>query len=225
MARIRSIKPEFWTSAQIMECSTNARLMFIGMWNFADDAGRMPFSPKTIKAQVFPSDDLHSDDVRRWLDELSTNGLIMVYAVDGKEFLQITGWAHQKIDRPQPPKYPAPFFDDSTNARRTLATDLRGSEGKGEEEDAPAADAAHSVSDPPAPTDEAELYRRSKTVLGASAGGMVKKLITAKGGSIPLARAAIEQAATKGDAREYIGRIIRGRGDSPEDLRARGEAW
>jgi hypothetical protein len=88
-----------------------------------------------------------------------------------------------------------------------------------------AASAALLVSRETAPTDEADLYRRSKTVLGDNCGGMVKKLIAVKGNSIPLARAAIEQAATKGDAREYIGAIIRGRGDSPEDLRARGEAW
>lgn len=31
MARIRSIKPEFWVSEQIGECSTNARLTFIGL--------------------------------------------------------------------------------------------------------------------------------------------------------------------------------------------------
>ena len=50
-------------------------------------------------------------------------------------------------------------------------------------------------------------------------------LLDAKGGSIPLARAAVEQASTKEDPREYLGAIIRGRGGGVEDLRARGEAW
>lgn len=39
MARIRTIKPEFWTAEQVMELSRDARLLFIGMWNFCDDAG------------------------------------------------------------------------------------------------------------------------------------------------------------------------------------------
>src|ERR1700722_3513210 len=117
MARIRSIKPEFWTSEQVMECSMNTRLMFIGMWNFADDLGRMPHSPKTIKAQIFPSDDLTSENVRGMINELSSKGLVMIYAVDGKEFLQITGWSHQRIDKPQKPKHPAPIMDDSGNVR------------------------------------------------------------------------------------------------------------
>ncbi len=40
MARIRTTKPEFWSSAQIIELSRDARLLFIGMWNFCDDNGR-----------------------------------------------------------------------------------------------------------------------------------------------------------------------------------------
>jgi hypothetical protein len=152
MARIRSIKPEFWTSEQVMDCAPVTRLLFIGMWNFADDHGRMPLAPRTIKAQVFPGDEIAPDDVRRMIVELSSNGLLLIYTHEGREYLEITGWSHQKIDRPQAPKYPAPFVeenqqapvpldDHSTNDRRTFATDRRGEEGIGKErivgEDAP----------------------------------------------------------------------------------------
>lgn len=57
---------------------------------------------------------------------------------------------------------------------------------------------------------EADLFRRGKELLGSEAGGLIKRLVKAKGGSIPLARAALEMAATKHDKREYIGAIIRG---------------
>ncbi|AWN35765.1 hypothetical protein [Methylobacterium radiodurans] len=133
MARIRTIKPEFWTSEQVMECSTNARLLFIGLWNFCDDAGRMPASDKRIKASVFPSDDFTAEDVRRMIDELSANGLILLYTVEGKEYLQVTGWRHQKIDRPQTSKIPEPPTDPdphSPNDRRTFGV---GKEGNGRE--------------------------------------------------------------------------------------------
>lgn len=108
MARIRTIKPEFWTSGQLAECSRDARLLFIGLWNFCDDAGRLPFRPKEIKAKVFPTDDILSDTVTVWLRELSGNGLILVYSVDGTEFLQVTGWHHQYIAKRQTAKYPSP---------------------------------------------------------------------------------------------------------------------
>jgi hypothetical protein len=121
MARIRTIKPEFWSNEKVMACSRDARLLFIGLWNFADDCGRLPSSLNTIKAQVFPFDEIDSTNVRRMLDELSSNGLLFEYEVEGRVYIQISGWNHQKIDRPQPAKYPNP---DSSNARRTFATDL-----------------------------------------------------------------------------------------------------
>lgn len=115
-----------------MECSRDARLLFVGLWNFCDDAGRFPFSPKQVKALVMPGDDdISAEDVRLWLVELSTNGLITVYEVDGKEYLEVTGWAHQKIDRPQPAKYPARIVEHSTNEQRTVSTEGRGSDRNG----------------------------------------------------------------------------------------------
>lgn len=130
MARIRSIKPEFWTSEQVMECSTSARLLFIGLWNFCDDTGRMAASSKRIKASVFPSDDFTAEDVRRMLDELASNGLVEFYVVDDVEYLRVTGWHHQKIDRPQKSKLPEPPDTPSPNGRRSFAV---GREGKGED--------------------------------------------------------------------------------------------
>jgi uncharacterized protein YdaU (DUF1376 family) len=56
---------------------------------------------------------------------------------------------------------------------------------------------------------ETELFRRGREVLGDNAGGMINQLLKAKGRP-ELARAAIEQAATKERPREYIGAIIRG---------------
>lgn len=139
MARIRSIKPEFWTSQQVMECSPVARLMFIGLWNFADDRGRHPHNAKQIKALIFPSDDITVDAVTGLLAELAEHGLISTYDVNGKRYLAITGWHHQKIDRPQDPKYPAPpaFVERSTNDRDSSSNvrdgeEKRGEEGKGE---------------------------------------------------------------------------------------------
>lgn len=139
MARIRSIKPEFWSSEQVMECSPIARLLFVGLWNFCDDAGNHVNSERTIKAQVFPGDDITSSDVRRMLDELSSNGLIAIYMHEGKEFLHVTGWTkHQRIDRPTF-KHPPFSPDESPPPRRALdepsPPEGSGEEGSGEEKD------------------------------------------------------------------------------------------
>lgn len=107
MARIRTIKPEFWTSEQIVECSPTARLLFIGMWNFCDDAGIHPASAMRIKMQIFPADGISVSDVEYMLDELLQAGLLIQYEAEGKSYYQVTGWQHQKIDKPNF-RYPSP---------------------------------------------------------------------------------------------------------------------
>lgn len=69
-----------------------------------------------------------------------------------------------------------------------------------------------SMKDPPLDA-EADFYRRGREVLGKQAGGMLTKLLRAKGGNVALARAGLEQASTRGDAASYVGAMIRNGGD------------
>lgn len=105
MARIRSIKPEFWTSEQVASCSRSARLLFIGMWNFCDDAGIHPRSYMRLKMEVLPGDDCSEDEIKIWVAELVSAGLLIEYNAEGKDYWMVSGWKHQKIDRPTY-KYP-----------------------------------------------------------------------------------------------------------------------
>lgn len=57
MAKIRGIKPEFWTDDAIVELSRDARLLFIGLWNYACDNGHLADKPRQIKMRIFPADD------------------------------------------------------------------------------------------------------------------------------------------------------------------------
>lgn len=130
MARIRSIKPDFWTDEKIVELSAFARLLFIGLWNFADDDGRIAYSPKKIKMQIFPADSL---DISELFGEIRGESLIDVYGVDGVEYLQIVGFAkHQKIDKRSPSKLPENPLNTNTP---TESPRIPTTEGKGREED------------------------------------------------------------------------------------------
>jgi uncharacterized phage protein (TIGR02220 family) len=101
MARIRTIKPEFWTSEQIVDCSPTARLLFIGIWNFCDDHGLHPASVKRLKMEVFPSDSITDVAIEAMVQELQAAQLLNAYEVQGKGYWQVTGWGkHQKIEKP-----------------------------------------------------------------------------------------------------------------------------
>lgn len=114
MARIRTVKPEFFTSEQVAECSPNARLLFIGMWCFCDDQGVHPASTARLKMEVFPGDDLTKSQIADMVAELVAHGLLQEYDVEGQKYWLVTGWKHQKIDKPSR-KYPLPFDECSTN--------------------------------------------------------------------------------------------------------------
>ena len=79
MARIRTIKPEFFSSSQVVRCSVNARMLFVGMWCFADDHGVHPDDAHRLKMEVFPGDALSVDDVQQMLDELIGARLIQQF--------------------------------------------------------------------------------------------------------------------------------------------------
>lgn len=100
MARIRTVKPEFFTSEQVMNLPISARLAFIGLWCFCDDAGNHTASAKTLKAEVFPSDDVTSTEVQGYVDHLLEQGLLVIYEAEGKQYWHVTGWHHQRIDKP-----------------------------------------------------------------------------------------------------------------------------
>ncbi len=121
MPRIRTIKPEFWTSEQVVELSLRARLLFIGMWNFADDRGVLPASAGRLKMEVFPNDDVTPTVMDLVIEELLLGGLIGVFEADNRVFWYIKGWHHQRIDRPSP-RHPAPpvVGSDSTSDRRAI---------------------------------------------------------------------------------------------------------
>ena len=76
MARIRTIKPEFFTSEDIVSLSPLARLLYIALWCEADREGRMNWKPRTFKLRYLPADDVPIDAL---CAELIASGLVVLY--------------------------------------------------------------------------------------------------------------------------------------------------
>lgn len=103
MARIRNIKPDFWTDEKLVELEPVERLLFIGLWNFSDDEGFLPYSPKRIKMQIFPGDSL---EISVALQSLISIGALTLYDYGDGQVLHVTNWAkHQKVSNPTKSKY------------------------------------------------------------------------------------------------------------------------
>jgi len=111
MARIRTVKPDFWEDDRIGELSLRARLLFIGTWNLADDEGLLRWTADYLSASLFMYDDLEASDVADAMAELVDHGLVFPYhGGKGKQRLAyvVNFRKHQRIDKPQPGKFPPP---------------------------------------------------------------------------------------------------------------------
>lgn len=107
MARIRTIKPEFWSDEKLAPLPVIDRLVFLGLISMADDAGRLVDNLKMIDAFIFPYSD---DSARDSLETLAKLSRITRYkAANGQRLIQINGWAtHQRVDRPSGRVLPGP---------------------------------------------------------------------------------------------------------------------
>ena len=105
------VKCDYWVNEQVLSCSLNARLLFIGLWNFCDDNGVHPASYLTLKAEVLPVDCITIEGIEKLINELINKHLIREYAVNGKSYWIVTSWEDiQKIDKPTY-RYPLPESD------------------------------------------------------------------------------------------------------------------
>lgn len=117
MARIRSVKPDYWKSEDIAQLSWDARLVFIALWSYVDDNGVGRDNERLITAELFALEEDPAATiakVSRILDELSRGLRITRYTHEGKAYLYVNGWEHQRIDRPNKPRYPLPTDDGCT---------------------------------------------------------------------------------------------------------------
>jgi hypothetical protein len=145
--RIRSIKPEYWRSADITNLDIADRFLFIGLWSYVDDSGSGIDDEATIIGDLFARDMFRDPRetvarVSRGLLNLFEAGLIIRYTSSGKSFLHITNWEkHQRIDKPGRQRYPRPDDENvilatsSRDSRDTLApgTGEQGNRGTGEQ--------------------------------------------------------------------------------------------
>jgi len=99
MPRNRMIKPEFWSDDKLKKVSLESRLLFIGLWNFADDYGFIFHSSRQIIGNIFPLDDqIDERKIKLWIGELIKEKLLIPLNHKDKPLLFVKGWGkHQTV--------------------------------------------------------------------------------------------------------------------------------
>lgn len=137
MARIRTIKPEFFTSEDIVSISPLARLLYVAIWCEADRCGRLSWKPKTFKLRYLPADQC---DIEELCNELVNQGLVRLYG-DGLAYIPSFS-VHQHINPresqsslPEPDASPTRQHASNLDMHAQVGKERKGKEGKGKEGD------------------------------------------------------------------------------------------
>ena len=130
MARIRTVKPEFFTSESVLSVSPLARLFFIGLWCEADRDGRLKWKPKTLKFRYLPAD---SVNIEKLCTELEQAEMIVTYTIDNNDYCEIPSFkSHQVINnREKESELPSRDSDASTTRESGRKEGREGKERKG----------------------------------------------------------------------------------------------
>tara|TARA_R110000851_G_scaffold120395_2_gene248741 strand:- start:1087 stop:1785 length:699 start_codon:yes stop_codon:yes gene_type:complete len=138
MARIRTIKPDFWLDEDLASLPDATKLLAIGLLNHSDDKGYFKANEMIVRAAIFPFSE-PSLSIHGMLTELSNIGYIRINTgSDGKKY----GWVvnflkHQRINRPTPSVIEClvQFTEDSvrTHTQVTVGKEGKGRERKGKE--------------------------------------------------------------------------------------------
>ena len=111
MARIRTVKPEFWVDEKLSPLEPIHRLVFLGLISQADDAGRIVDNSRLIDGLLFPET---TDTCKDSLEILTRLSRILRYkSTSGQSLIQIVNWGkHQRVAHPSVFCLPAPTDQD-----------------------------------------------------------------------------------------------------------------
>ena len=104
----RIIKESICTSENIDSLSWFEEVFFYRLMVNCDDYGRLDARPAIIKSKLFPLKHITHEQITQTLNKLSTEGMVILYEVDGKPYLQLVTWKKHQQVRATKSKYPAP---------------------------------------------------------------------------------------------------------------------
>lgn len=111
--RIRTIKPEFFSSERIALLSDAAKVTLMGLLCEADDYGVARAHPGLLKGHIWPlADHVTAATVAAHLEEFleaRPRPLIRLFDAEGLTWIHVTGFGeHQTVNRPSKRRNPSP---------------------------------------------------------------------------------------------------------------------
>jgi hypothetical protein len=141
MARIRSVKPDFFRhevlqDLEIAHPGSYPMMVFAGLWGHCDSKGRFEWRPRQLKLDILP---FLAFDMADTLGILEQSGMVKRYSVEGKEYGEVpTFEKHQRLSGKEATdgeKHPNPISEAMGKQRGGAIEIQESQEGKGREEE------------------------------------------------------------------------------------------
>jgi hypothetical protein len=112
----RILKESICTSDNLDSLDAEQERFFYRLLVQCDDYGRFDGRALIVKAACFPlKQDVTPALVELWLSDLHDAGLVRVYDVDGKPYIQVATWEKHQHIRAKRSKFPAPNGNSTTH--------------------------------------------------------------------------------------------------------------
>ena len=108
----RILKESIRFSESVDRLGLLEEVVFYRLITCCDDFGRMDARPAVLNACLFPLrkyDDAYVEGAIRRLEEV---GMLILYTVEGRRYLEICHWAMHQTVRAKHSKYPSPAQQD-----------------------------------------------------------------------------------------------------------------
>ena len=115
--RSRNIKPGFFKNEELAEVDPMARILFIGLWCYADREGRFELRPKKIRAEIFPYENV---DIESLLHALSCHGFVITWNDNGNHYGQIVNFSKHQNPHPHEAQSKIPEYNQCHDMSLTL---------------------------------------------------------------------------------------------------------
>ena len=106
----RYLRSSYIESEAINAVSLQAEVLWTHLLITVDDFGRYESAPKILRPKLFPLrlDTVSEDNIEQWLRQCHVAGLISLYSVEGKNYLQMNKFERGRAEKS---KYPPPSGD------------------------------------------------------------------------------------------------------------------
>jgi len=121
----RILKQSICTSESIDQLDWFEEVFYYRLIVNVDDYGVFDARPKILKASLFPLREVKLSQVEKAIASLSSKGLIHLYTVEGRPFLNLPSWAEHQRVRNSKHKFPTPDQEDSPQTAESCGESRR----------------------------------------------------------------------------------------------------